>query len=185
MGVYLHNLYTRIYALPIWTVLLAVIALLFLWGYLRLRLSKKRFMMLNALVLLIEFLTIVYICLLRSGNSYGVYLRPFYKLVLAKQNVEYYREALMNTALFLPIGLAVSGLVSKKKTWKQVLLSILVGFFVSTSVETLQYVFSLGTVEIDDVLLDTIGASIGTLHLPISKLLYPLFGNEIELGGIQ
>lgn len=65
-----------------------------------------------------------------------------------------WRDIGLNILLFIPLGFLVGG-------WK----GITIGFFLSCCIEAIQYFGRLGFCELDDILNNTIGASIGSfLH---------------------
>ncbi|WP_249727583.1 VanZ family protein, partial [Bacillus paralicheniformis] len=63
-----------------------------------------------------------------------------------------------NLLIFTPMGFLLP-LLSKKfrKTW----VIICLGFFASLAVETIQFIFTVGSADIDDLILNTIGAWLG------------------------
>lgn len=64
----------------------------------------------------------------------------------------------LNIILFIPLGLFIGG-------WK----GVAVGFLLSVSIETIQYIGRLGYCEIDDVINNTIGTGIGVwFHAAVS-----------------
>ena len=67
----------------------------------------------------------------------------------------YYMDLFIkNILLFVPCGLVVPW----KKNWKQV---TLIGLFLSSTIEIIQYVTRLGECEIDDMIANTLGAVMG------------------------
>lgn len=96
---------------------------------------------------------------------------PFRLLLIAKDNPEMYRSMFMNVILFVPLGMSVSSVFSQKSTLKKrVIFTCIFGLLLSITVETSQYVFSLGTTEFDDLACNTFGAFIGTSPLLIQKI---------------
>lgn len=63
----------------------------------------------------------------------------------------------MNIIGFIPLGFLM-GAAFQKLNWWQV---IVAGFFVSVSIESIQYFFKLGVAEFDDVFNNTLGVAIG------------------------
>ena len=91
----------------------------------------------------------------------GVMLRPLYSFHLARtENPEYYREMLMNVLLFFPLGLTLPFGLSARRF--PVLKALGAGMLLSICIETLQYVFSLGLTETDDVIMNTLGVLAGS-----------------------
>lgn len=99
-----------------------------------------------------------------TGN-YQVNLIPFhsYRAVQEGANPELYRSNFMNVALFYPAGLLAVTLLPKKwPAWGRCLPVVLLLCAMSAGIEFLQYRFSLGQVEIDDVIHNTMGALTGS-----------------------
>ena len=106
----------------------------------------------------------------RTPGEYAVVLRPLAALQAARQEPELYREMLMNVALFLPLGLALSQVLPQKwPCWERVLLTIFVSGALSAAVEYTQYHFALGMAETDDVFCNALGALDGALSLSIGQ----------------
>lgn len=107
----------------------------------------------------------------RFETHQEVHLLPFRLLLIAKDNPEMYRSMFMNVILFVPLGMSVSSVFSQKSTLKKrVIFTCIFGLLLSITVETSQYVFSLGTTEFDDLACNTFGAFIGTSPLLIQKI---------------
>lgn len=99
----------------------------------------------------------------RSETVSEVILTPFYSFVEAKTEPEIYRSMLMNVFLFVPLGLTMPFALPSK--WKhRRLITIIFAFLLSGGIEFLQYRYSLGRCEVDDVICNTLGAVIGTLQ---------------------
>lgn len=98
----------------------------------------------------------------KSENAQGYSLIPFVTYHLARtENVEYYREAFMNVALFFPLGcFAYCFDVKDRKKWTVPIISAVV---LSSIIELIQYLFKLGYAEVDDVIHNTLGVIIGIL----------------------
>lgn len=84
---------------------------------------------------------------------------PFwsYKAYYSRENPGLLPEILMNIIGFIPLGFLM-GAAFQKLNWWQV---IVAGFFVSVSIESIQYFFKLGVAEFDDVFNNTLGVAIG------------------------
>ena len=68
----------------------------------------------------------------------------------------------MNVLLFVPLGLTLPFTLPEKWTCRA-LLSIVIAATLSIYVEAAQFIFRLGRAEIDDVLMNTLGAVLGIL----------------------
>lgn len=109
-----------------------------------------------------------------SNKVVGLSLIPFetYRKA-ATINAEYYREAFMNVVFFVPLGFLYGCLdieFFKKRKW----LIILNSCSSSIVIEFIQYVFKLGFAEIDDVIHNTLGATIGILLFLIFEVVTKL-----------
>ena len=107
---------------------------------------------------------LVYIVLLKNGLSFsgrcleltpfafiGDFIRKETSLDVLLKNV------LGNLAIFIPLGVLLPCLFRKLNLLK----TVLIGFLVSLSFELLQLAFGIGVTDIDDLLLNTLGAFIG------------------------
>ena len=64
-----------------------------------------------------------------------------------------------NIVIFIPFGFLLPILL-KKASFKQV---VWLGFLFSLTIETMQFIFRVGIAELDDLILNTIGAAVGYL----------------------
>ena len=79
---------------------------------------------------------------------------------------------LMNVFLFFPLGMAYANAFSDKmKMRRRVILTVVIGFALSTAVEYIQYRFSIGMAETDDVICNTLGALVGSLSVILADFL--------------
>lgn len=78
-----------------------------------------------------------------------------------KQTIALYLDFFGNILLFVPIALILSIVFSIKSKAK----IILIAFLTSLSVEAIQYTFGIGVADIDDLILNTVGACLGLLLL--------------------
>ncbi len=76
-----------------------------------------------------------------------------------------------NIVLFVPLGIYLQLFERTKK----ITVSVTVIFLTTLLIEVLQFVFGLGTADIDDVILNLLGGAIGVL---IYRLFYTLFKTE-------
>ena len=117
--------------------------------------------LIGTMLILWGFAVLYVTVLSRSGGAYGSFrLVPLhsYREVLATGNREILRSSFMNALLFFPAGLLGAVLLPRrKKLW----LVLGVAVF-SLTIELLQFWFSLGNAEIDDIFHNTLGAWLGT-----------------------
>lgn len=101
-----------------------------------------------------------------GGGTLQINLIPFhsYREVLAGGNPEIYRSNFMNAVLFYPAGLLATVLLPEKwPGWCKCMLVVLLFAALSAGIEYVQYTYSLGRCEIDDVIHNTAGALAGSL----------------------
>ena len=140
-------------------------------GFLKLEKSVSQYRIwrwLKSVTVLVLITVIVYATIgNRSGGDDLVHeLIPFhsYREVWNGGNPEIYRSNFMNVILFYPAGLLATSLLPKKwPGWCRCLLVVFVLTAVSAGIEFLQYHYSLGRCEIDDVIHNTLGALLGGL----------------------
>lgn len=77
------------------------------------------------------------------------------------ENLEFYKDLIGNVVIFIPFPFLIWYLLKIKSYRKLLLISACTSF----CVESIQYLFNIGVADIDDLLLNTIGASIGLLLL--------------------
>lgn len=129
--------------------------------------KEKKFGRYFAILLLIEYIILIYssTVLFRIPNGMEtIFISPLWsynKPNLLVQNI-------MNVIVFLPLGLLLGCAVTENKWWK-VMTS---GFFISLSIEVLQFVFKRGYAELDDLIHNTLGCMIGFGLFSIFKIGY-------------
>lgn len=107
------------------------------------------------------------ISLLKNMNLRNINLIPFAGSLIVNGKVDV-SEIILNTIVFIPFGLYVS-IVENKST---MILKIVPIFIVSLIYETLQYIFSIGSSDITDLLGNTLGGFIGIcIFFILSKIL--------------
>ena len=79
----------------------------------------------------------------------------------ASKGSEFYREMFMNALLFFPLGLTLTALIGP---W-----SILTAFILCLCIESWQYLAGTGLAQGTDVIMNTLGATIGALPWIIVK----------------
>ncbi|WP_419471597.1 VanZ family protein [Gottfriedia acidiceleris] len=85
----------------------------------------------------------------------GLNLIPLIKLFNEFSNIKQFIINIFgNIILFVPFGYLLTSIKKSKKV-------ILIGLFLSVSIEVIQYTMSFRTSDIDDVILNTIGTYIG------------------------
>lgn len=166
-------MFRLIYTMPLYKVCLVMVLLLVLWAYYRAYLPKKLFWSMNLCMLVVAVSAVLYLTVFsRKVGTYDIVLVPFSALSEAKKEPERYRSMLMNVFLFFPLGMACANAFSDKmKMRRRVILVVAIGFALSTAVEYIQYRFSLGMAETDDVICNTLGALVGSLSVILADFL--------------
>lgn len=159
----MHKLFLFIYRQPLQRILLWMLLLIFLWGYLGFREGReKRWRLLNFILFAGTAAAIFYMTVYTRGEGAGeVVLVPFRSFQEAKIQPELYRSMLMNVFLFVPIGLSLPFLLGKGRLPE--FLTVLGALAFSAGIEYLQYRYALGRCEVDDILMNTLGAAVGCL----------------------
>lgn len=125
------------------------------------KLSPKIWRAFCTVLLLFFAINIFYITIgMRTPGERIIYLTPFHSIGGMSSGA--IQSSLLNVVMFEPVGLLAPNVLGKepcryKDIWKGVVLCILI----SASIETVQYIFRLGTVETDDVIFNTMGYVIG------------------------
>ena len=165
-----------IYCQPLWHIVLVVLAAPILWAILSRLLGARHpwpWRRLNLVLAALSTLVILYAVLgNRVGGVRQVILTPFASFAEATEQPELYRSMLMNVLLFEPLGLSLSQGLPCRQPWLRFLLTVLVALGLSCAIEVLQYLFSLGRTEADDVIMNTLGAMVGALSLPMTICLH-------------
>lgn len=175
----MSSLFHNIYAAKISTILLTIPVLLLVWSVIGAA-FYKRMRIIGAVLAVIAFGAIIYVTIYSRGESEaGVALIPFSSFERAKIQPEMYRSMLMNVFLFVPLGLSLS-FVFGGGTAKRILLTLLIGFLLSVTVEAIQYFGHLGMAETDDVICNTLGTAIGSCGYLLSLLWRKLFKKRKE-----
>ena len=163
------SIFHEIYVSNISTILIAIPILLLVWSVIGAAFYKYM-RIISAVLAVIAIGAILYITIFSRGEkNAGADFVPFSSFERAKLQPEMYRSMLMNTFLFVPLGLSLP-FVFGGGTGKRILLTILVGLLLSASVEAVQYFAHLGMAETDDVMSNTLGTAIGSCAYPLTLL---------------
>lgn len=159
----MDKIFLRIYAQPLYLVVVEIILLIVLWVWLKNRYGNRLWWRLfNLAVFVIVILAILYSTVYsRTENFQAPVFIPFHSFYQAKNEPEIYRSMLMNIFLFEPIGLSLPNILPKKA--HPVAVTIIIAILFSVLIEAAQYCFCLGRCEIDDVIMNTLGTALGGL----------------------
>lgn len=165
----MHKLFLFIYRQPLRRILFWMLLLIFLWGYLGYREGRnKRWRLLNFILFAGTVAAIFYMTVYTRGEGPGeAVLVPFQSFQAAKIQPEMYRSMLMNVFLFVPIGLSLPFVLGKGRIPEY--LTVLAALAFTAGIEYMQYRYALGWCEVDDVIMNTLGAVLGTLSHCLSR----------------
>lgn len=162
------------YALPIHCVFIEFLFIIIVWNFIYIGTKtkfSKLFLYLNRVLLIIYFFIIIYITLLsRKAYIQEIDLIPFHSFIKAQLQPEIYRSMFMNFILFSPIGIFMS-FCFKRRSDKNIYITLIFAILFSILIETLQYILKLGYCEIDDVIINSLGALWGSLSYRISRFI--------------
>lgn len=97
-----------------------------------------------------------------------IFLKETWKMLYAQSEVDFIYNCFGNVLCFIPLGILMPIVFSKKQTFLRV---ILAGLIFSVLIETLQFFLETGVSDIDDVFFNTCGMVIGYfLYLIVVKL---------------
>lgn len=164
------RLFWKIYIQPLPVIVIGMILLLILWVAMEKKMRKRSlWKLLNAVVFLGIVAAILFTTVWSRGeNAQAPSWIPFYTFVEAKLQPELYRTMLMNVFLFQPIGLSLPNLLPKKA--HPVAVTVVFAMLLSIGVEAAQFHYHLGRCEIDDVIMNTLGAAIGAAAYGLGRI---------------
>lgn len=159
--------------LPLYELIIGTTIFIVVWIMCGYKLPSKIFRICSVLMLILGLVIIVcYTLIGRPISSHRVILVPFITLQWAISNPEYYRTLFLNILLFLPLGLGLAGVLYSKVSYSIcIMIMLTAGFFLSAGIELMQYYFSIGDTEVDDVICNTGGVALAVVALKILKWL--------------
>lgn len=168
----LHNQLSLLYEIPSYIYFLIIAFCIIVWGVAGSFFDKKKvWLILNSVIMLVTIVAVFFITLFsREVQQSQIVLSPFSVFSLAKTYPDVYNQMVLNIVLFLPFGLSLPFCV-KSKIKRPVMFVMSVSVALSMVVEILQYVFERGYSEVDDVLLNVLGALLGTLSYLFAQLI--------------
>ena len=161
-----------IYAIYGWqlpTVLIFAGMMLIAWMLINRYLPNKLSKVFNCAVILSNVTAILFFTLTnRTVKPERPYrLIPFAHYFTSQSGIE---TLWLNAFFFLPLGLSLPYILPEKIRHK-VATTIIMAFVFSAMIEAIQYIFALGLCETDDVIMNTLGAAIGTVsYIVCTKL---------------
>lgn len=163
----------RIYLQPLSRIRTWILLLLLIWTAGRYFFGHKRWWRIAncAAAVASVYGILSFTVLHRSANSRETaMLIPFYSFIEAKMQPEKYREMLMNVFLFVPLGLSLPNVLPQpiNKPMQPAWITVLTAFVLSAVIEFCQLYLRLGRCEVDDVIMNTLGAAVGTISVVLS-----------------
>lgn len=99
-----------------------------------------------------------------NGSVRRLNLSPFYSYIFTTKfynSFDVFKQIIDNVLVFVPLGMLLPITGKRQYTAKNYSYVIISGMAVSLIIEVLQYAFSIGMSELDDVISNTIGCAIG------------------------
>lgn len=156
---------TYVYCMPLWQIVFIIALLVVLWFYCGRKIDSRVWRVWNCIVMVVGIGVVLRATLLfREPTERLVAVIPFAGLseALVTPGTEQFRSWLMNAFLFVSLGLSLPFLLPDKIPHKVILTVTLAALF-SLTIECLQYRYSLGYCETDDVIMNTLGTLIGSI----------------------
>lgn len=156
--------YDFIYARPFQTILLWMFLALVIWTVANLVAPKHARQWINTIAAVVSVVVILSFTVIdRSTHAVSaVKLQPFWSI-----RNGLYREVWLNVFLFFPYGLSIPYILHNTVKHKAAI-AILSATVFSFLIELTQFIFKLGLCETDDLIMNTLGAAIGTLSFIIA-----------------
>lgn len=145
-----------IYAWDLNTIIFIMVVLVLLWLFLSWYMPQKLWKRINSVISCVAFFVILKFTVL---NRVPFTQHEFYFWM--EYSDEFFREMLMNTFLYFPLGLSLAVVIGP---W-----TVLVGFFLAFFVEAWQYFAGTGLAQGTDVICNTIGCVIGGMGSIIKR----------------
>lgn len=169
IGDLLRKIIYTIYGWQLPAVLIFAGIMLIAWTLINRYLPGKLCKVFNYIVIAANIMVIVFFTM--SNRTIGAErpyrLIPFAHYFTSQSGIE---TLWLNAFFFLPLGLSLPYILPEKIRHKAAT-TIMAALVFSTLTEALQYIFALGLCETDDVIMNTLGAAIGTLsYIACNKL---------------
>ena len=144
--------YSSVFGVDYHLIRIGIVLCLLLWGCAEAKIDAALWRRLNYLVCVFSLCLILFFTVWKRTSS------DVHTLVFAlPESGDFIREMVMNAVLFFPLGLCLSSLIG---FW-----SVAVAFALSLGIEAWQYATGCGTAQGTDLIMNVIGAFLGTLHL--------------------
>ena len=169
IGDFLRKIIYTIYGWQLPTVLIIAGIMLIAWTLINRYLPGKLCKVFNYIVTAADVTAIVFFTV--SNRTIGAErphrLIPFAHYFTSQSGIE---TLWLNAFFFLPLGLSLPYILPEKIKHKAAF-TIITALIFSAMIEAIQYIFALGLCETDDVIMNTLGAAIGTMsYMVCTKL---------------
>lgn len=153
--------------IPYYQLIIIILSATLLWTILACNIvtNRKIWRLLNILLSIVSLFFIYYFTLhSRITRSVLPRLIPFCSFFIYKDLSWAIRTMVLNIFLFFPLGLTFPYAIPKISKY-----SVLICALTSLSIEIIQLVFHLGACEVDDLIMNTLGGTIGYMSYYISS----------------
>lgn len=147
---------------------LIILGIFFLWLNTKTKKSHAhKFLKFLWLIVFMAYVAILlWAALVSRGEGYehSLNLEPLYsyKFVLKIYNsFDVFKQIVDNILVFIPFGLLLPASFNAKCRFRNYFLVVLAGFALSFCIEAVQYVYSIGFTEVDDLINNTWGCIVG------------------------
>ena len=155
-GEIVHRLDNVLMRHPVWVLVIGTV-LTVLSLFLR---GRVRWVFLFAYLLFIAYMTMYYREPQGSRNRLELFYS--YRRMLTDDGLR--QQVINNILLFIPLGTILSNLISSKlPTGKATIISVLICMGCSVVIEAVQWKFGIGLAEVDDLISNTLGGTIGAI----------------------
>jgi len=155
-GEIVHRLDNVLMRHPVWVLVIGTV-LTVLSLFLR---GRVRWVFLFAYLLFIVYMTMYYREPQGSRNRLELFYS--YRRMLTDDGLR--QQVINNILLFIPLGTILSNLISSKlPTGKATIISVLICMGCSVVIEAIQWKFGIGLAEVDDLISNTLGGTIGAI----------------------
>lgn len=166
----MQEFFRYIYAQNLFFVVFIIAIAVVIWAYLNATTkNKKVYLIINSAFCFLLLLAVLYRTLFsRSATTAELELVPFRFYFTTDDKAAAVRTFFMNAVMFVPLGLSMPYMLSRKPRKWIIAIPIVFACLLSVGIEYCQYYYKLGRCETDDVIANTLGAAVGTM----SYLLY-------------
>lgn len=160
-------IFHSIYVQPINEIIAIMFIALIVWTIVGLCIQRQLlWRVINSALALVSAIGILYFTIVDRTSS-GAHSMPFIRTIEhIHAQPELIREIIMNAFLFFPFGLTMPYALEslpRVKNMRSVKITVLSTLVLSGCVELTQRVFNFGSAELSDIVMNTAGATIGSL----------------------